>query len=172
MFLVCLADLGEIRLTGRKYRPRSPFCPGRWAENFFEKLCLVPLLLEFWIFNNRLFFWVFLWPLQPKPLFWRALAWSDLSISGLNISPCPDVVTFIAFFLPPLWKNTFRAPPRIKEWLAKNKHVLVNKYTDVANKSTKKGKCLQMLSEFGGCCRLSCFAKLHNVFFVVFLHFQ
>ena len=37
------ANLGEIRPTGRKYRPRSPFCPGRWAENFFEKLCLVPL---------------------------------------------------------------------------------------------------------------------------------
>ena len=50
------ADLGEIRHTGRKYRQRSPFCPGRWAENFLEKLFLVPLLLEFWIFNNRLIF--------------------------------------------------------------------------------------------------------------------
>ena len=56
MFLGVFADLGEIGLIGRKYRPRSPFCPGRWAENFFEKLCLVPLLLEFWIFNNRLIF--------------------------------------------------------------------------------------------------------------------
>ena len=58
-FLGFLADLGEIRHTGRKYRPRSPFCPGRWAENFFEKIFVVPLLLQIWIFNNRLFFWAF-----------------------------------------------------------------------------------------------------------------
>ena len=29
-----LFDLGEVRPTGRKYWPRSPFCPGKWAENF------------------------------------------------------------------------------------------------------------------------------------------
>ena len=29
--------MGKIRPTGRKYRPRSPICPGRWDENFFEK---------------------------------------------------------------------------------------------------------------------------------------
>ena len=59
IFLVFFADLGEIRPTGRKYRPRSLFCPGRWVENFFEKLCLVPLLLESQIFSNRLIFWAF-----------------------------------------------------------------------------------------------------------------
>ena len=36
---------GRNYAYGRKYRPGSPFCPGRWAENFFEKLFLVPLLL-------------------------------------------------------------------------------------------------------------------------------
>ena len=56
MFLGFLADLGEIRPTGRKYRPRSPFCPGRWAEILVEKFLLVPLLLEFWIFNIRFIF--------------------------------------------------------------------------------------------------------------------
>ena len=47
-----LADLGGIRQTGGKYRPRSTFRSGKFAENFFEKICLVPLLLRFWVFDN------------------------------------------------------------------------------------------------------------------------
>ena len=56
IFGLFLGESWEIGLTGGKYRPRSTFCPDRWAENFFEKSILVPLLLRIWIFNNRLIF--------------------------------------------------------------------------------------------------------------------
>ena len=111
-FLGFLADLDEIRPTGRKYRPRSPFCPGRWAENFFGKICLVPLLLEFWIFNNRLIFQAF-YGLSSQNHY------SDEHRADL-ISLFPVSISLLVQILSVLWlfvrrrseKKSFRAPPR------------------------------------------------------------
>ena len=103
-----MTDLGEIRPTGWKYRPRSPLCPGRWAENFFEKLCLVPLLLEFWIFNNRLIFWAF-HGLSSQNHYSDELRADLISLFPVSISLLVQILSVcISFFLPPFWNLNAR----------------------------------------------------------------
>ena len=111
IFLGFLADLGEIRPTGRTYRPRSPFCPGRWAENFFEKICLVPLLLEFWIFNDRLFFCAF-YGLSSQNHYSDELRADLISPFPVLISLLVQILSVLChFFRRRSEKKSFRAPP-------------------------------------------------------------
>ena len=104
-----MADLDEIRPTGRKYRPRSPFCPGRWVENFFEKLFLVPLLLKFLNFGNRLIFRVFYGLSSPNHFFHELRA--DL------ISLFPVSISLLVHIKLGLY-NLFRRRPENKSFRA------------------------------------------------------
>ena len=104
-----LADMGEIRPTGRKYRPRSPFCPGRWAEKFFEKLFLVPLLLEFWIFTNRLFFRAF-YGLSSQNHSSDELRADLISLFPVSIPLLVQILSVLCYFSAASEKY-FRTPP-------------------------------------------------------------
>ena len=117
IFGLFLGESWEIGLTGGKYRPRSTFCPDRWAENFFEKSILVPLLLRIWIFNNRLIFRAFYGLSSPNHSFHELRA--DLIFLfpvSISLLVHPKLGLSHLFCRHPE-KKSFRGPPRSRDRL-------------------------------------------------------
>ena len=113
IFGLFLGESWEIGLTGGKYRPRSTFCPDRWAENFFEKSILVPLLLRIWIFNNRLIFRAFYGLSSPNHSFHELRADLISLFPVSNSFLVHSKLSLSHFFCCRPDKKSFRAPPSI-----------------------------------------------------------